>query len=271
MAKTLIIKDADFSTNKLATVSFDAIPCESISIDSSISISGIGATATLTPVVTPSNTTDEITWTSSDTSVATVADGVITSHRPGTATITVTCGEQSDTCSVTVAISIVAVKNGLIAINYAQGSLVDFAALLNTSNNRYISVGTEENEYPAIGTIDTGDFAGIYPIQIPVGAKTITFEKTGLAPLIVFYNSKAKSTNSSASKVRDCAKVIDGETATGGTPYSISAWTYNSRTITIPDTEGIDSFTLGCYTKASSDYTNFDPSDPGITITFGYE
>lgn len=270
MAKTLIIKDADFSTNKLATVSFDAIPCESISIDSSISISGIGATATLTPVVTPSNTTDAITWASSDTSVATVENGVVTAYRPGSATITVTCGEQSDTCAVTVEIPIVAAKNGLIAINYSS-QLIDFAGLVNTSSGRFIGMGSSGDGYPALGVVDSGDFAAIYPYPIPEGAKTITVAKQGLAPLIVYYASTEKSTEVSAAKLRDCAKVLDGETAAGGTPYSISAWTFNTRTFTIPDVEGIDSFTLGFYTNAASDYNNFDPSNPGITITFGYE
>ena len=270
MAKTLIIKGADFSTNKLDTVSFDAIPCESISIDSSISISGIGATATLTPVVTPSNTTDEITWESSDTSVATVENGVVTAYRPGSATITVTCGEQSATCAVTVAIPIVAAKNGLIAINYGGSGLVDFAGLINTTSGRFIGMGSSGDGYPALGVVDSGDFSAIYPYPIPEGAKTITVSKQGLAPLIVYYASTEKSTETSALKLRDCAKGLDGETAAGGTPYSIASWTFNSRTFTIPDIDGIDSFTLGFYTNAQSDYDNFDPSNPGITITFGY-
>ena len=45
---------------------------------------------------------DSITWTSSDTTVARVENGVVTPIGDGTATITVTCGEHSLTCEVTV-------------------------------------------------------------------------------------------------------------------------------------------------------------------------
>ena len=46
---------------------------------------------------------DEITWTTSDGAVARVnANGVVTPISDGTATITVTCGEHSATCAVTV-------------------------------------------------------------------------------------------------------------------------------------------------------------------------
>lgn len=167
-------------------------------------------------------------------------------------------------------VQIVAAKNGLIQAGVLANSLCDYATLANTTNQRFISVGATGDGYPAIGSIDTGDFAAIYPYPIPSGAKTITVAKQGLAPLIVYYNSTEKSTDS-YQRARDSAKVLNGETAVGGTPWSISAWTYNSRTFTIPDTAGIDSFTLGFYTNSASDYANFDPSDPGITITFGFD
>jgi len=46
-----------------------------------------------------------VTWTSSDETVATVADGVVTALAAGTATITVTTtdGAKTATCTVTVA------------------------------------------------------------------------------------------------------------------------------------------------------------------------
>ncbi len=43
---------------------------------------------------------DELVWTSSDETVATVANGVVTAVAPGTATITVTAGDVSATCTV---------------------------------------------------------------------------------------------------------------------------------------------------------------------------
>lgn len=58
--------------------------------------------AELEATLYPRGATGTITWTSSDTSVATVADGVVSAEAEGTATITATCGGYSDTCTVTV-------------------------------------------------------------------------------------------------------------------------------------------------------------------------
>ena len=64
-----------------------------------------GKTGTLTSTTTPSDTTDEIEWVSSDPSVATVKDGVVTAVKAGKATITVQVKgneEISASCEVTV-------------------------------------------------------------------------------------------------------------------------------------------------------------------------
>ena len=60
---------------------------------------------TLTATLSPSNTTyRNVTWSSSDTSVATVSDGVVSGLKPGTATITATTevGGYTAKCNVTV-------------------------------------------------------------------------------------------------------------------------------------------------------------------------
>ena len=65
----------------------------------------VGNTVTLTPTITPINATNKnVTWTSSNTSVATVTNGVVKGVKAGNATITVRTadGSKTATCAVTV-------------------------------------------------------------------------------------------------------------------------------------------------------------------------
>ena len=63
----------------------------------------VGGSATLTATVTPSNTTDNVTWKTSDAKVATVSDkGVVKALAAGTCTITASAGQRATTCTVTV-------------------------------------------------------------------------------------------------------------------------------------------------------------------------
>ena len=64
----------------------------------------VGNTQLLAAVVMPENATDkQVTWESSDTAIVTVgADGTVTAVAPGSATVTVRCGEVTASCTVTV-------------------------------------------------------------------------------------------------------------------------------------------------------------------------
>lgn len=81
-----------------------------------------GETLTLTATVKPDDATDKtVTWTSSDETVATVKEGVVTAFKPGKATITVTSMSTpsvSATCEVTVVSA-----TGIAAIMAADGTV----------------------------------------------------------------------------------------------------------------------------------------------------
>ena len=78
------------------------VPAASVTLDKSKLSLTEGDTAKLTATVTPENTTDKLTWTSSNTDVATVSGGTVTAVAAGTATITATCGKFKAECTVTV-------------------------------------------------------------------------------------------------------------------------------------------------------------------------
>jgi len=76
---------------------------ESIALNKSTLSLEVDATETLTVEKTPQDGEGTITWESSDPTVATVDDGVVTAVKAGTTTITASAGESiTDTCEVTV-------------------------------------------------------------------------------------------------------------------------------------------------------------------------
>ena len=85
------------------TVTAAPVPATGISLDrTSLSLysNTTPNTYTLTPTIVPSDSTDAVTWTSSNESIATVNDGVVTAISDGTAVITVTAGNQTTSCTV---------------------------------------------------------------------------------------------------------------------------------------------------------------------------
>lgn len=87
------------------TYTAETVHVTGVSLDQSTATVGAGETITLTETVTPSNATDKsVSWSTSNSSIATVTGGVVTGVSAGTARITVTTtdGGYTDYCDVTV-------------------------------------------------------------------------------------------------------------------------------------------------------------------------
>lgn len=81
----------------------DTIAVTSVTVSQSSANLFVGKTLTLTAQVLPDDATDKtVTWTSSNISVASVANGVVTAVATGSANITATAGGKSAVCAVTV-------------------------------------------------------------------------------------------------------------------------------------------------------------------------
>ncbi len=98
----------------------DFIPVTSVTLDKTTASIVAGETVTLTATVNPSNASEKtVVWTSSDETVATVENGVVTAVGVGTATITAIAGGKSATCSVTVEEEIAGAVNLGLSVKWA--------------------------------------------------------------------------------------------------------------------------------------------------------
>ena len=109
----------------------------------------VGETKTLTATVTPDNATNKnVTWTSNDEEVATVANGVVTAKKAGTATITAksTADEsKTATCTVTVKDKYTVGASAEKTTLFVKGEPGDNTATLTLSNEKTSGyTGSEE-------------------------------------------------------------------------------------------------------------------------------
>ena len=107
---TITATAGDYSATCDVTIEKKIIAVTGISLSESKVTLTEGETKTLVATVTPADATDKTAaWRTSNSSVATVKDGVVTAVAAGTATITATAGDYSATCVVTVEKKVIAV------------------------------------------------------------------------------------------------------------------------------------------------------------------
>ena len=188
----------------ILTIHYETIPVESVTLNKSTLTLEEGKTETLTTTIAPSNATNQdVTWSSSNTAVATVQNGTVTAIGEGTATITVT--SQADetkkaTCMVTVTKKVVPVesitlnKNSLTLEEDKTEKLTVTIAPSNATNQDVIwsSNNTE------VATVEQDG--------------TVTAVSEGTAQITVF--SQADTTKKAACIVRVTKKVVPVESVT---------------------------------------------------------
>lgn len=139
------------------TVSTQTVPVESVSLDKNTLSLSVGGTGTLVAAVNPSNATDKtITWTTSNGSVATVYNGVVTANGVGTAVLTATAGGKSASCTVTVTqatSATITIDRGYAAVN--KGGTVTLTATCSGGAVSWASSNT------SVATVSNGVVTGV--------------------------------------------------------------------------------------------------------------
>ena len=218
----LVIKGVNFATNKLTTVTLieDEVPCTAISLSESSKTVTSVTPFTLTATVTPANTTDDIEWSTSDSSIATVANGVVTIVGVGTATITVTCGQQTASCFVDASEIIIDADYGFFNL-----AAYDTTYVRSYDGTGYFSI----YNLPLYGTMRgfrVGDGHDGCPIPLlnNVASVVVTAKDTYADPVYVFFCD----TNQAASQSRDdCCLLVSSDNSKNGVVTNAFTYEYS--------------------------------------------
>ncbi len=167
---TVTTEDGGFTATCEITVEEEEIETVNVTgviLNKSSETIKVGENLSLIATVTPDNATNQnITWTSSNNSVATVSGGVVTAVAEGTTLITVTTedGGYAATCSVTVekaatvveTINVTSVSLNVSNVELEIGDVYTFVATLNPSNATNKNVTWTSSDESIIKISDNG-------------------------------------------------------------------------------------------------------------------
>ena len=162
------------------------VPVTSVSISRTSATMNKGETLSLTAAVGPANTTEDrsISWSSDNTAVATVKNGVVTAKGPGTAKITASHGNYYASCTVTVyspmsgiepeqsAISVIAGYTGKLGVRFVPADTTDARSVSWSSGDEAIAIvdvdgvvtGVSEGECEITATC--GAFSAVFSVTV---------------------------------------------------------------------------------------------------------
>ncbi|MGE5371616.1 MAG: Ig-like domain-containing protein [Solirubrobacterales bacterium] len=139
----------------------------------SLSLNGAGPGETLVATVTPANAANQnVTWSSSNTSVATVDNnGLVTPVGAGTATITVTTvvGGKTATCEVIITASVTGITLNKTNLTKSTGGTETLVAVILPANAANKTVNWSSNN-TSVATVDENGMV----TAVAVGQATIT-------------------------------------------------------------------------------------------------
>lgn len=171
---TVTTADGHFTDDCLITVTDGIISVTGLTLDHNSINLDVDDTFTLTPIFTPNNATNQnVSWSSDDTQIATITDGVVLGKSQGSCTITATSedGHFTATCLVNVSTASIHVTSVSLSQNTMRVYVGDTATLIanilpSDATNRNVS-WTSSNS--TVATITNGVISAL-----SVGSSTIT-------------------------------------------------------------------------------------------------
>ncbi len=147
----------------------EPVPVSGISVSPTTMNLEVGETGSITATVSPANAANKtVTWTSNDTSIATVSGGTVTAVGAGTATITAKAGGKTATCIVTVNEKVVEDAD-IVNVEAENGKvIVTLSESASIAKERFTVTQTVYNNEPQkVNILSLGVKKDVYTIIIP--------------------------------------------------------------------------------------------------------
>ena len=254
---TVLDLDATAADVAAALDALDAavqVPATKITLSPQALNLSVGGNATVTAELTPANTTDTVTWSVAEPSVATVdANGVVTGVAAGRTTLTARANDTvSAEVSITVSGSAEPSTDPYVYFEYADGSIQQMAAngsfTLSSLDEGYFRVGNTdasawwENEE----VIDAGNGSVAYHWY--VNRETGAWQPSGQQPTKPITVTAGTFTQTFTINYQDISGItelktyIDGTEVTDDNPYEVTGCVSNVAVTTkgLKDGEWID-------------------------------
>lgn len=212
------------------------VPVTAVSISRTNAAMNKGETLSLTAAVGPENTTEDrsISWTSDNTAVATVKNGVVTANGPGTVKITASHGNYYASCTVTVyspmsgiepeqsTLSVIAGYTGKLGVRFLPADTTDARNVSWSSGNEMVATVNEEGVVTGVSegeceiTAACGAFSTVFSVTVLpyVEVEEITldvtewqFEETGATKKLVAQVLPADATFGNVSFISEDPKI----------------------------------------------------------------
>ena len=172
---TITAKAGDKTATCAVTVV--ATPVASVILNKTTASLKAGEIVTLTATVKPDDATDKtVTWSTSDSSVATVSNGVVTAKKVGSATITAKAGDKTATCAVTVvATPVASVILNKTTASLKAGETVTLTATVkpDDATDKTVTWSTSDNSVAVVsGGVVTAKGLGTAVITAAAGGKS---------------------------------------------------------------------------------------------------
>lgn len=201
-----------------------------VSLDNTSATINIGASKTLIAIVAPTNATNKgVTWSSSNTNVATISNGIVTGNAIGTAVITATTvdGKKTAICDFTVSNTpkITTLNEGFDKVVGTSNSItsgIPTGWIFSSNLGLYTTIGNYGASSPAIKLQDTGN-------KITTPSLDLSAEAN------LSFWIKGNGTNSSSSLLVET--------------YNGISWTTVAKITSFPITGICKTYTLGLDTK----------------------